>query len=169
MNRRPLFKLPFQAVAVMALVCVALAGLVEFSAWWIQGYGLAASDLVRLARLFQDPVTGAWVVAAAVYGLRRLLPFHPTVARGYADWLAGTPWRPGRPLPLGPPHLVWEDAAPAALPVALCLRPVVPVLVFAGLYALLTVSVTIGGRDRRWVAAACGFALGGGLLAWPNE
>jgi hypothetical protein len=49
------------------------------------------------------------------YGLYRAGSFHPFFRAGYRQWLETTPWSLGKPLPVGPAHLVWEDAVIIAL------------------------------------------------------
>jgi hypothetical protein len=51
----------------------------------------------------------AVLVACAVYGLVRAVPYHPLTRPGYKAWLEQTPWSARQPLPLGPVHLVWRD------------------------------------------------------------
>ncbi len=48
-------------------------------------------------------------ICAMGYGLFRVLYFYPLTHKKYGQWLATTPWAYGKPLPLGPVHLVWED------------------------------------------------------------
>lgn len=47
---------------------------------------------------------------AALYGIYRVTAFHPAVRPGYYEWLCTTPWTSSKSLPLGPIHLVWQDA-----------------------------------------------------------
>jgi hypothetical protein len=47
---------------------------------------------------------------AALYGIYRVLAFHPAVRPGYYEWLCTTPWTSAKTLPLGPIYLVWQDA-----------------------------------------------------------
>jgi hypothetical protein len=49
-------------------------------------------------------------VAFTGYGAYRVVRFHPAFQTDYRDWLGRTPWRVGKPLPLGPVHLVLQDA-----------------------------------------------------------
>ncbi|HEY2159168.1 MAG TPA: hypothetical protein VGH33_26310 [Isosphaeraceae bacterium] len=54
-----------------------------------------------------------------IYGAYRAMAFHPFFRPGYRKWLETTPWRWGKPLPVGPAHPVVEDAvivAAAGLP-----------------------------------------------------
>lgn len=50
------------------------------------------------------------VLAACCYAVYRVWAFHPALRPQYYEWLAGTPWTSQRPLPLGPIHLVAQDA-----------------------------------------------------------
>jgi hypothetical protein len=43
------------------------------------------------------------------YGSYRVVRFHPAIQTDYRDWLRHTPWRAGKPLPLGPVHLLPQD------------------------------------------------------------
>ncbi len=51
----------------------------------------------------------ALLLGAAAYGGYRVARFHPLLREGYYDWLAMTPWKYPKPLPLGPVHLCWQD------------------------------------------------------------
>ncbi len=81
-----------------------------------------------------------------MYGALRVTAFHPLFWAGYGRWLARTPWRPPKPLPLGPVHLDLRDAAIVGLamlathgvtyPVAY-----VPLLFFLCYLAMLCISM----------------------------
>jgi len=62
-------------------------------------------------RLDFSPRPGALIFqfAALGYGAFRVLEFHPFYRASYRRWLEATPWKRGKPLPLGPIHLVWQD------------------------------------------------------------
>lgn len=45
----------------------------------------------------------------ALYGIFRVMAFHPLFRPRYRDWLEQTPWTVNKPLPLGPIHLIWQD------------------------------------------------------------
>ena len=168
MNRRPLFRLPFVAVGVVLLLGGVGLTIGEAVALTFLHRLLSAREWVGLARQFPDQLTGWWAIAAGAYGLVRVKRYHPLVRRDYAGWLAATPWRPGRPLPLGPPHLVWEDGVFAAVVLYGSPWPAASVVAFAVPYALFAVYVTLGGPDRRWLASTVGLATGGVVLAWPH-
>ena len=55
--------------------------------------------------------TAAIGAAAALHALCRLGLFHPVCNLRYSSWLALSPWTAAKPLPLGPIHPVWQDAA----------------------------------------------------------
>jgi hypothetical protein len=44
-----------------------------------------------------------------LYGVYRVLAFHPAYRAQYRRWLELTPWRWPGPLPVGPIQIVWED------------------------------------------------------------
>jgi len=101
---------------------------------------------------------------AGVYALYRLLRFHPACNWNYAAWLKLSPWTADRPLPAGPVHLVWQDAAVVGMLAAIgawnhvnALWPVAAfIFVYLGGFTLLLAFT------RRW--GAC-FILG---LLWPS-
>jgi hypothetical protein len=66
--------------------------------------GLAPPPQIKTPRLM---ILGAGLAALGAF---RVLGFHPRYRQGYRRWLEMTPWRLGQPLPVGPVHLVWEDA-----------------------------------------------------------
>lgn len=90
----------------------------------------------------QPMLRGLLCFFAASYGAVRGTAFHPVWDGAYAKWLAQTPWKPGRPLPLGPAHLVIRDLLPLA-GIALLARyhagvdPAVPLWIFAFAYMVL--------------------------------
>lgn len=49
------------------------------------------------------------LLAALAFGVYRVVAFHPFYRPEYRAWLERSPWTAGRPLPLGPVALVWED------------------------------------------------------------
>lgn len=61
--------------------------------------------------LLAGPGVCAMILTFVVYPLRRAADFHPLFNQKYLSWLRLTPWRPGRPLPLGPVQLTWLDLA----------------------------------------------------------
>ena len=76
--------------------------------------------------------------AAGFYAVYRLGRFHPACNRGYREWLKLSPWTAAKPLPLGPAHLVWQDAAVVGALAAIAgyahVNPLLPVGVFGLIY-----------------------------------
>ena len=52
---------------------------------------------------------------AVLYGVFRVLYFHPALRPGYRQWLQTAPWSWRDPLPLGPLYVVWQDLIVAAV------------------------------------------------------
>jgi hypothetical protein len=52
---------------------------------------------------------GILLGVAFAYGLWRAWGFHPFFRPKYREWLLMVAWDPSKPLPLGPPTLVWQD------------------------------------------------------------
>jgi hypothetical protein len=107
-----------------------------------------------------------WVPFMA-YGAYRIRRFHPALQTDYRDWLLHTPWRAGKPLPLGPVHLVLQDAvilsAMAALAWPLLGEDAILLLRYfaIGYLALLVFALLIG--EAGWFGYF--IALNGGFLA----
>ncbi len=101
------------------------------------------------------------------YGFYRGGFFHPVFRKDYRDWLHRTPWKSGLPLPVGPPHVVWQDVLLLGSFVAVTLLHKQPFLLaipatFLGAY--LVVQVAALSMARHYVQVlilAYGF---GGLL-----
>src|SRR6266487_2602254 len=89
---------------------VILYGLVAACLWLIElaapNMGNAMSDSAEILNIR----TAILASAAGVYALYRLWRFHPACNQPYAAWLKLSPWTADKPLPLGPIHLVWQDA-----------------------------------------------------------
>jgi hypothetical protein len=108
-------RIPFHSNAVwpplpLVILLAAAYGVVEAGRWLIDlishtgGVNEAdMSDLngIRLVIL---------VSGAVVYAFLRLWRFHPACKPAYCSWLEMSPWTSRQPLPLGPLHLVWQDA-----------------------------------------------------------
>ena len=81
-----------------------------------------------------------------MYGALRVAAFHPLFWPGYGRWLARTPWRAPKPLPLGPVHLDLRDAVVVGLAMLAAhgvMYPVayVPLLFFLCYLAMLCISM----------------------------
>jgi len=61
------------------------------------------------------------------YGGLRVATSHPHYNNKYAAWLATSPWTYGKPLPLGPIRLVWEDLLVVAFLVIAAVLPLLQV------------------------------------------
>lgn len=72
---------------------------------------------------------------AALYGGYRVLAFHPVFRQDYYQWLATTPWKRDKPLPLGPVHMLPQDLLLVGV---LC---VLAVPASVGWYALITLYI----------------------------
>jgi hypothetical protein len=105
------------------------------------------------------------------YGVYRVTRFHPYFHPGYCRWLASTPWVDRKPLPLGPVHLVWQDAF-VLVPLALLslfqvdLDPLTLVPVLMGGYLVL-LSLTFIEPGLAGFAYALAFGLGLLVRLWP--
>jgi hypothetical protein len=91
--------------------------------------------------------------------------FHPACNRAYAAWLKLTPWTAAKPLPLGPIHPVWQDAAVIGLLSAIAhwhahTDPLWPVIAFVSVY-LAGMTILLGVTRRWWHFLALGFL-------WPS-
>lgn len=121
---------------------------------WLSGMPDAFDqDMIKGLRVINVVVLIAWGV---VYGLYRSIAFHPVWRAPYRNWLAVSPWRPGLPLPLGPVHLVWQDALFMAVLVALAVivshaHPAIPLIAVLGGYLLGMTANLIRTRQPRSV------------------
>jgi hypothetical protein len=113
------------------------------------------------------------VLTAVVYAVYRITVFHPIFRPAYSKWLASTPWRAGRPLPVGPVHLVPQDAFLGALALALTATlsgsgAVLVLECFLIPYvSLLALALAF---TEEWAAAYCiAVGLGGLVLAAPRD
>jgi hypothetical protein len=123
-----------------------------------------------LELLWEDALTGSEVgmgaicLAAAAYGLYRVWGYHPYLRPDYKEWLERTPWVQPLPLPLGPLHLVWEDAIVMVLLGLLSLRHpeltiVTPAVIVVCAY-LAALAVTFLGTRQFLFGYAILFLLG---------
>jgi hypothetical protein len=107
-------------------------------------------------------------IFAVQYGISRVTALHPVFQAGYLAWLNTTPWTSRKPLPLGPVHLVWEDAlilGPLALLSARLPEPRPTAVLCAFLLCYLGTLVVSFWLTRTW---AIGYlsAFGEGLAVW---
>lgn len=111
------------------------------------------------------------IAAAGLYGVDRVLSFHPLYLPEYRRWLIATPWTSRKALPNGPVHLVLQDGAHLGLLVLLMhdaqFNPLCIPLAF-----LFTYLVALGHSFWHTGVAWAGYlvAFGLGLVVWlPAE
>ncbi len=108
-----------------------------------------------------------------IWAFARALRYHPLTNRKYLAWLRATPWQPGKPLPLGPIGVSTQDCIVLAAVSLLTyfFTPldvyIVPMIFLTG-YCLAALWILVRAGDRPYTyAAAFGFGVPLGLLAWP--
>ena len=103
---------PLWTVAIAATLLIAT----ELLSLWVacQITWTAAMPFLRM----RDHLAALFAVA---YGIYRVAAFHPLFRPKYRVWLELTPWTVRKKLPLGPIHLVWQDAVVLGL-LAACLH-----------------------------------------------
>jgi hypothetical protein len=88
-------------LAGFAVLYGAAAGAILLLEWRIGG---RLHDAFGLTRVFLVP-------GIVAYALWRGGAYHPFFHSAYRSWLTNSPWTHGKPLPLGPIHLVVQDVA----------------------------------------------------------
>ena len=140
---------------------VILYGSVAACLWLIElaapNMGNAMSDSEEILNMR----TTILASAAGVYALYRLWRFHPACNQPYAAWLKLSPWTADKPLPLGPIHLVWQDALVVGALTALAtwharVNPALPLAVF-GLVYLCGLTLLLAFTRRWWSCLVLGF------------
>jgi hypothetical protein len=162
--KRPL---PFHSNAVWPPPL--LTGLLIFSyglfagAFWLISLSVPSSGRTS----FRESANNAGVfmviigLFAGLYAAFRLFRFHPACNRAYASWLKLTPWTAAKPLPLGPIHPVWQDAAVIGALSALAHwhthgDSLTSLVAFASVY-LIGMTILLGLTRRWWNFLALGF------------
>ena len=119
-----------------------------------------------------EPFVAVMVMFAICYAVYRVWAFHPVLRPGYYNWLRVTPWTSGKPLPLGPVHLVLQDVMILGVMVGLCwprAGMVAQFVIHAFLFAYLsTLAAAHGESGQKAWAYAVAFGLGFMLLFVPN-
>jgi hypothetical protein len=137
----------------IALSLAVVFGVTGYLKWRIVSTGAwRAMEPMRELGLFADKLL---LFCAFCYALCRVFGNHPVWNKGYRDWLKFTPWTPGMRLPLGPVHLVWQDAVALAAFLGLAFvhrsfHPSVVLVAFAFPYLLLTNWSLATGEAGRW-------------------
>jgi hypothetical protein len=85
--------------------------------WMLVGPRLVSDEARWIAALPRNLVV---LTATAMYGIFRVLAFHPLARYDYGAWLYLTPWRHPKSLPFGPVHLTAQDLVVAVIGVLLC-------------------------------------------------
>jgi hypothetical protein len=70
---------------------------------------LESRNLPIADRLPVRPSAAILFLASSLYGIARVVHFHPIFQGDYKVWLESTPWTSNKALPMGPVELVWED------------------------------------------------------------
>ena len=71
---------------------------------------LSTAIVQELADIRRGILGFLFVIGSILYGMYRAFGFHPLLQPDYRKWLQSAPWTSRKPLPLGPVHLVWQDA-----------------------------------------------------------
>ncbi|MHC4474691.1 MAG: hypothetical protein ACYTEL_03540 [Planctomycetota bacterium] len=119
--------------------------------YWFIRLGAEVPPEVRFVRL---PLL---VGASVFYGLYRARAFHPFYNRHYLRCLSLTPWTFGKPLPLGPIHLIWVDLLVMSILTLLAhiegvFHPALPALAFLAVYLTL-LAVSLQGEQIAFLVA----------------
>ena len=70
-------------------------------------YDSSPPDILALESL--PALQGGLYFFTGVYGLLRVVNSHPLCNSRYLNWLKRSPWQWGKPLPLHPIHITWQD------------------------------------------------------------
>lgn len=124
---------------VLVVLFIILYGMVAACFWLIE---LNVPNSDRPLSSIQEVVnirTALLAGAAGVYAAYRLWRFHPVCNQAYAAWLKLSPWTANQPLPIGPIHLVWQDAVVVGVLMAIALwhahmDPALPLVTFGLVY-----------------------------------
>lgn len=156
-------RLPFHSNAVwpplgmVGLFAIAY-GVLEAGLWIIEHAAAGLKGQITTMPEIANIRAGILGTAAGVFALYRLGRFHPFCNLGYAAWLKSSPWTPDKPLPLGPVHPVWQDAAVVGVLAGLAqwhahVNPALPAIVFGVAYlAAMTLLLAF---TRTWVPCLC--------------
>src|ERR1043166_2955746 len=112
------------------------------------------------------------LIACLLYGIHRVLSFHPVFQTPYRKWLELTPWTSRLPLPVGPIHLVWQDfvvllGAEVLLQGDVKTLWVEPARLLLAGYLVFCL-VALSGTSQRVIAYALAFGLGLVTRLWTT-
>jgi hypothetical protein len=113
-----------QVLPPSVYVILAAIALVGIETTWLiverfGGYGPPGDNVLMV----RDNIV---VSLLAMYGIYRVVAFHPLGRPDYRDWLKRTPWTRGLPLPVGPVHPTWADVVVVGAVAALLADPRIP-------------------------------------------
>jgi len=153
---------PSSFPAIMALFYLAYEAMIAYFRWQ---HHFSRGDLQE----FYGQRDGFMLLLVAVAGALRAGSFHPLFWTDYGRWLARTPWRVSKPLPLRPIHLMPDDIAFLLVVVLLLHHPYfdvlrVPLLFLFGYFAVVCVSLWM--TDTTVFAWALTFGLGLVVRFW---
>ena len=157
----------------LVAVFAAAYALLDSAIWLIErsvpGFSGDVSTMPEFA-IFRSIVLSTGAVMYAVF---RLVRFHPVCDRAYAEWLKLTPWTAAKPLPLGPLHIVWQDAVVDGAMAAVAhwhahLSPLIPVVAFGFVY-LAGMTLLLALTRQRTACVILGFLWPALLLPYPND
>jgi hypothetical protein len=154
---------PALVVVALLFYLVPLA-LYAWAQWWL-GVPEASVGFLKM----RDVVV---VGTCALYGIVRAVAFHPLFDVDYRQWLQLTPWTSRKPLPLGPIHLVAQDAVVVAVAMflvgeSLMRFVLVPSAFLGGYLAVLCVSLMVTDVWKAGYVLAFGFGLAVRLAVEP--
>jgi hypothetical protein len=131
-----------------------------------------AQELAEMRKRF---LTGFVVLSCLVHGVYRVFAFHPLLRVDYRKWLESTPWTSSKQLPLGPVHLVWQDAvvvvALSLLGICALKLPCFAALLMVLLPYLLSMTLALRRTGEHGITYAMAFGFGllillSGHLTW---
>jgi len=97
--------------AAISLLSMAYCFLVQLLMLWA-GEGQVGWEVIAACRQeLLAPLFDLLLLLTGLAGATRALCYYPRLRPQYVQWLMAGPWTPAKPLPLGPIHLVWQDAA----------------------------------------------------------
>jgi hypothetical protein len=144
---------PWWAFASFLLIYLFNEALYLYVGWWLDPPG-DVTEFVRMRWMF----VGIGAVICAVFRVT----FHPAYRPEYRVWLARTPWTVGKPLPLGPVHLILQDGLILGLLLLLMHTTGKELILaaFAFLFAYqFAMAVTLRITGERWAAYGLLFCL----------
>ncbi|MDZ4857423.1 MAG: hypothetical protein SGI88_00455 [Candidatus Hydrogenedentes bacterium] len=141
-------------IALLIVSALGIDGFARILAWRFELN--PREDAIELSQLTNLSWAFVACALALFYAVHRVWSFHPLWRSDYLAWLRTTPWRGGLWLPLGPVHLVWQDAVWVAIPIIIALYAgVLNVLYVAGLFFAThaAMHVVTAYHSKSWLVA----------------